>query len=87
MSKDLVVSGYTMDTLPSSQEYLDENLLVHAKGIHSMYFILDPSFSPEVGLHAENGIVINVSEVHTIPGQLFCQKRLLINKSLFRFLL
>ena len=64
LSKDLVASGYTLETLPSLQQCLHENLVVHAKGIHCLYFILDPSLSEEIGIQEENGLLSNVTDVN-----------------------
>ena len=40
LSKDLIVSGYTLESIPSMQRCKAENLVVYSKSMQTLYFAI-----------------------------------------------
>ena len=63
LSKELMISGYTLEEMPSLQACKDEGILVTTRGTLSLYFALDNLSKPAMSAIDEEDYTLSPEEI------------------------
>jgi hypothetical protein len=78
ISKDLVISGYTLETIPSLQTCKEENLIVHSKNVHTIYFAVDSVtlFKADTGkIDVPSNDMVNINDMFNVSKDALAAQR------------